>query len=148
MQHLQQSTPTGRAPHPRTALLSASRASVASGASSVHSRGSTLSQRHWGGTDVMVTVPTKALDFVLETSASLSNLLRAAREEERLLAPVGAASAAATPRSIDGAADDALDDLDQQLMVAEQLASAAVDVLRRFLPTPVAVDGSPAIAVM
>ena len=109
-------TPVGRAP--RASMLSGGRCSTQG---SVTSHGS----RQFGGEAVMVTVPVKALNFVLETSASLASLVRGARDEERMLG--------LAPRG-EGEQADLQSDLDHQLLVAQQLAAAAIGVLQRFIP--------------
>ena len=113
-------TPVGRAPASRASMLSGGRSSMCSSVGSVASHGS----RQFGGEAIMVTVPAKALNFVLETSASLASLVRGAGEVERMQGFALGGSEQADLQS----------DLDHQLLVAQQLAAAAISVLQRFIP--------------
>ena len=79
---------------------------------------------------MLVTVPSKALTFVLETAGSLASLVRCARDEERLLGLGGLA--------LGGDAHEQAE-LDHQLLIAQQLATAAIGVLQRFLPESAAI---------
>ena len=88
-------------------MLSSACSSVAS------SQGS----RQGGGSAVMVTVPAKAVHFVLDTSASLASLVRGAGGEQAELHS----------------------ELEHELHVAQQLSTAAIGVLQRFLPESTAV---------
>ena len=111
-------TPVGRAP--RASMLSGGRSSLCSSVGSLASHGS----RQFGGEAIMVTVPAKALNFVLETSASLASLVRGAGEVERMQGFALGGSEQSDLQS----------DLDHQLLVAQQLAAAAIGVLQRFIP--------------
>ena len=112
-----QGTPVGRAP--RASMLSSACSSVAS------SQGS----RQGGGSAVMVTVPAKAVHFVLDTAASLASLVR------------GAGEAHAMHRLAlgDGEQAELHSELEHELHVAQQLSTAAIGVLQRFLPESTAV---------
>ena len=103
-----QGTPVGRAP--RASMLSSACSSVAS------SQGS----RQGGGSAVMVTVPAKAVHFVLDTSTSLASLVRGAGEAHAMQAELHS-------------------ELEHELRVAQQLSTAAIGVLQRFLPESTAV---------
>ena len=112
-------TPVGRAP--RASMLSGGRSSMCSSVGSLPSQGS---RHQFGGEAIMVTVPAKALNFVMETSASLASLVRGAGEVERMQGFALGGSEQADLQS----------DLDHQLLVAQQLAAAAISVLQRFIP--------------
>jgi hypothetical protein len=72
----------------------------------------------------MVTVPAKAVHFVLDTSASLASLVRGAGEAHAMH---GLALG-------DGEQAELHSELEHELHVAQQLTTAAIGVLQRFLP--------------